>query len=346
MERFAFELSNALAVEADLKIVKWGGSKKWLPLVLPWLALSAFARLLRGGVDVVHSQDGVMAPICWLLARLFRKPYVVVVHGLDITHDTWLYQNCVVRFVANADRVICISRAAAAECLKRGVPADKTTVITLAVGDDIHGQASRNDLYGQLGLPKNVPTLLTVGRLVPRKGVAWFISEVLPGLAAQYPDLVYLVAGTGSEQANIETAIAESRLKNNVRLLGKVSDSLRRALYNGADLFVMPNIPTPGNMEGFGLVLLEAALCERPIVAVETEGITDAVKAGESAVLVPALDAAAFERKISVFLDDPAKARAFGKQARRHTLKHYQWPAIAKQYVAEYALLAPDRQNP
>src|SRR4051812_13583006 len=93
MERFAFELSAALADEADVSLVKWGGSKKWLPLVLPYLAVQAAWRLLQGGIDVVHAHDGVVAPIGWLLARCFGKPYTVVIHGLDITHPTWIYQN-------------------------------------------------------------------------------------------------------------------------------------------------------------------------------------------------------------------------------------------------------------
>lgn len=346
MELFAYDLYNALQDEADVKLVKWGGSNKWLPIVLPWLGIRAAWRLLKGGVDVIHAQDGVLAPITWLLARLFRKPYAVVIHGLDITHPTVIYQKCVVPFIRRADYLVCISKAAAAELIIRGVPRERVAVIPLAVHDDLYGKADRHDLHDLLGIAPATRTLLTVGRLVPRKGVAWFISEVLPQLVKRYGALQYLVIGTGDDKKNIEKAITAAKMKDHVRLLGKVPDDVRRAAYNGADVFVMPNINVPGDMEGFGLVLLEAALCARPIVAANTEGIADAIHPGKNGLLVPSGDAALFAEKITAFLADPEQAASFGGRSRAYTMQHFQWGVLAAQYMDIYRQLAPDSQNP
>src|SRR5579883_519973 len=84
MELHAYDLYAALAQKAQVALLKWGGSNKYLPLVLPYFLLRASARLMRGGVDVIYVQDGVLAPLGYVLSKVFRKPYVLTVHGKDI----------------------------------------------------------------------------------------------------------------------------------------------------------------------------------------------------------------------------------------------------------------------
>jgi glycosyltransferase involved in cell wall biosynthesis len=274
-----------------------------------------------------------------VLSRLFRKPYTVVVHGLDVTYDFWLYRKGVMWTIKKADHITCISQAAARVAIEKGVPEGKISVVPLAVSDDMYGIADRQALLDDLSLPANSKILLTVGRLVKRKGVAWFVANVLPGLVKTYPDTVYLVVGAGPERAAIEKAAADNGVSKNVCLLGRVKGDLYAAAYNGADIFVMPNITVPNDMEGFGLVLLEAALCELPIVAANTEGVTDAVSAGQNGILVPVHDAGLFTAAVADFIADPVKARGFGKRARRYTLKNYQWEKVAGMYIERYKQL-------
>ncbi len=346
MQLFAYELYTALSSRADMQLIKWGGSNKALPLVYPLLFFKGLHHLAKGGIDVIHIQDGLLAPAGWLLSKLSRKPYTVVIHGLDITFANPLFKALAPRAVARASVVFCISQAAADEAAARGVPPEKLLVIPLAVEDKLYGKSSRDDLLQQLQLPHDSRILLTVGRLIKRKGVAWFISAVMPQLVVRYPNLVYLVVGEGSERPIIEEAIAATGLSNHVRLLGRVTDSLYEAAYNGADVFVMPNIPVANNIEGFGLVVLEASLCAVPVVAAATEGIIDAVSNGQNGLLVPVQDAAAFEQTISQFLGDPATAKQFGLRSREFTLAHYQWPVIAERYLEAYKNLQNNRHTP
>ncbi|HSX45464.1 MAG TPA: glycosyltransferase family 4 protein, partial [Candidatus Saccharimonadia bacterium] len=250
-----------------------------------------------------------------------------------------VFKLLVPRSVAKADAVICISRSAAEAAVSRGVPAEKISVIPLAVNDDIFGTSSREELIHQLDLPAESKLLLTVGRLVQRKGVEWFIASVLPGLAGQFPGIVYLVAGDGPARPDIEAAIARNHMENHVRLLGRVSPELLAAAYNGVDVFVMPNIQVPGDMEGFGLVLLEAAMCERPIVASSLEGIEEAVQNDKNGKLVHTLDTETFRKQLELFLKNSEEAQAFGKQARQFTQQNYSWPTIAERYVEIYRRL-------
>ena len=134
-------------------------------------------------------------------------------------------------------------------------------------------------------------------------------------------------------------AIERRGLEKHVRLAGRLDGRAYAAAYNGADVFVMPNVVVPGDMEGFGLVLLEASLCARPVVAAGIEGILDAVSDGQNGVLVPTRDAKAFTAALNRFLSDKTYAKKFGEQSRRFTLENYQWPAIADRYIAAYRKL-------
>lgn len=338
MELFAYDLSKVLASKANIKLVKWGGTGRLraVLIALPYLFIRSFLVLVRGGVDVIHVHDGVLAPGGYVLSRLFRKPLVVVIHGLDATYQNPLFKAIVPRAVRRASAVICISQASAEEVRRLGVEAGKIQVIPLAVNDEIYGKSDRAGLIKQLRLTDDNQILLTVGRLVKRKGVAWFIENVLPGLVKQYPKLVYLVVGEGSDRPDIEAAIESTGASQNVRLLGRVDDALYQAAYNGADIFVMPNINVPGDMEGFGLVLLEASICALPVVAADTEGIKDAIQDGKNGVLVPVRDTVAFQRQIGCFLADKPAADKFGKQSRRFTLETYRWDKLADRYLAAY----------
>jgi glycosyltransferase involved in cell wall biosynthesis len=133
----------------------------------------------------------------------------------------------------------------------------------------------------------------TVGRLVPRKGVAWFIEHVLPLLPA---DTTYLVAGHGDEVGRIRDLALAS--PGSVVLLGQTSDDIKHLVYRACDVFVMPNRKVAGDMEGFGLVALEAGANGTPVVASSLDGIRDAVLNGETGLLVDPQDPAAFAEAI------------------------------------------------
>ncbi|HUY85127.1 MAG TPA: glycosyltransferase family 4 protein [Candidatus Dormibacteraeota bacterium] len=335
MQLFAYDLSRALAAKVNVRLVKWGGSNRALPIVLPYLFLSAAWQLLKGGIEVIHVQDGLLAPMAYLLSRLSSKPYAVVLHGLDVTYGNRLYRASVLPAIRRADTVFCISQAAASEATRRGVQESKVNVIPLAVQD----RPAEAGNKASLELPANGPALITVGRLVKRKGVAWFIGNALPDLIKKYPSLIYMVVGEGGERSAIETAVAKTGLDQNVRLLGRVDDELLESAYARADIFVMPNITVPGDMEGFGLVLLEASARGLPVVASDMEGIKDAVSDGKNGVLVPSGDTAAFKREIRRFLDDPGVAKKFGAQSRSFTLATYRWDKLADRYIEQYKRL-------
>jgi len=194
----------------------------------------------------------------------------------------------------------------------------------------------RRELLATLGpgaagaLPDDALLLCGVGRHVERKGFAWFVDQVLPRL----PGAVHFwLAGEGPETPAVREAVARRGLESRVRLLGRVPDETLTALYRGADLFVMPNRPVPGDIEGFGVVMLEAGLCGLPTIGARLEGIQDAIREGENGILVPSGDAEAFAEAILGYYRDRGALAAASARAARYTEATFAWPAIADRYL-------------
>jgi glycosyltransferase involved in cell wall biosynthesis len=241
--------------------------------------------------------------------RPITKEHAVMVMGLDLTYRRRFYQQRLRRVLPHAQHVLAISAATECEALARGVRPDCVHVLLPGVLDGSATSARPPDagtrLKAELGLPVDATILLTLGRLVRRKGVRWFVSEVMPRLPQ---DLVYLVAGSGPDRDAIRAAVdAAGEPGTRVKVLGQVDERLRDLLLGGSDVFVMPNIPIPGDMEGFGLVAVEAAARGAVVVAAGLEGINDAVIDGSTGFLVPPGDAAAFADRITTLVRDPGK---------------------------------------
>jgi glycosyltransferase involved in cell wall biosynthesis len=242
MQKVSWELYEHLSQTTDVRLAKWSGSNRWLPLVLPYLALKAFWILIYCRPSVIYLQDGLLAPLgcCF---KLLGKPVVVTIHGLDITYSNWVYQQIIPRCVKRLDRVVCVSHATKEECLARGIAEEKTAVIGNVISDDFYmGLNSserhelRKGLSSQLGFDLgDGRVILSVGRLVERKGIHWFVDRVMPHITERYRDCKYLIVGDGIYRRRICEAVERRGLEDNVVMLGHVPEGTLRQLYNAAD---------------------------------------------------------------------------------------------------------------
>lgn len=190
------------------------------------------------------------------------------------------------------------------------------------------------------GFEAGRPIIITVGRLVKRKGIARFISEIFPLLTASFPKLLYIVVGEGKERKSIEKAITEHRFGGNVILAGRLPNHLVRGLMGVSKVFVMPNISVPGDVEGFGIAALEAGCAGLPVIASDLEGIRDAVTDVENGFLIPPGDPRRFAAAIVTLLSDERKRQEAGERARKYTAEHYSWDTSARRYLEELKQLA------
>ena len=248
-------------------------------------------------------------------------------------------------FLKRADQVIAVSHATAEEAIARGLEAAKTRVIAngIAASAVCHAKASERDRHAleqAVGRPlMGKKILLTVGRLVQRKGVRHCVENILPHVFARRGDVVYLVVGEGKHRSEIEAAIARAGYQDSVFLLGRVSDELLGAVMRLAHVFVMPNVQVPGDMEGFGIAAIEASLAGLPVVASGIEGIRDAVVEGCNGFLITPQQPKAFAEKILTLLENEAERARFGNAGRQFTLEKFNWRHIAGEYLEAFEQL-------
>jgi glycosyltransferase involved in cell wall biosynthesis len=342
MERYAYDLHNAISDQAQTYLIKWGGkSKLTLIFILPYFFIRAIYALLTKNIDIIHIQDGLQAPMGLVLKLIFRKPLVIVIHGLDVTYSNWLYQKIIPACLNRADHIFCISNAAKHEVLIRGVNEKKVTFVPLGITDDIF--KNNKKIFKQKALEilniKDPQTkiILSVGRLVRRKGISWFIENVFGKVVeGSINKITLVIAGEGEEAHRIRETVKMSKFGKNIHLLGRVNEDKIKTLYNGSDIFIMPNIKVEGDMEGFGRVLLEASLCEIPVVASGIEGINDAIENNMNGFLIHEKDEKYFANTIINLLSDEKAAIKFAKKSRKYSLKNYSWDKVSSEFIKVY----------
>lgn len=332
IENQNYALSIWLKKFADVTTLANHHGKKALFLFFPYVTFRTLLTASR--YDVILLGDGVLALVGFIIKRFYPKKTVVsVIHGLDLTYPNDLYQRFWVRrFLPSLDGLIAVSRETRDVAIAKNIPEEKIDVIVNGVDPEaLQKNHTRMDLERLLGIDLSQrQVLLTAGRLAKRKGAAWFIREVLPRL----PETVfYVLAGDGPEAENIRSAIKETHAEKQVKMLGRISDADRNLLLNTADIFIQPNIHVPGDLEGFGIAVIEATACGRPVIASNLEGLKDAVRHNESGLLVEPGNPEAFEKAIKRLITDEDERQALGERALRYTETHYHWNIIARLYV-------------
>lgn len=339
IEKQNYEISRALAKHVNVVPIVNRRGKKYLPVFLVFAVIAMIRN--RKDCDAILLGDGVMAIAAWLVRIFSTKPVIAILHGLDVTYGNFLYQTLWVRLFFRAiDHFIAVGNETINQAESRGIRRDNLTYIPNGVETDLPiRKYSRQDLSRLLGFVPEGPVLLTLGRLVKRKGVAWFICNVMPLLDDA---VVYVVAGKGPEESNIKRTIDEAGMAARVVFLGAVTEEAKETLLSVADLFVQPNVSVENDMEGFGLVVLEAAMHETYVVASRLEGLKDAISENRNGSLVDAGDAQAYNATIRGLLQDPDRLREKSANAREFVAARYDWNKIAGQYAQVISSFIPD----
>lgn len=338
METLAHDVWRVLDERADARLIAHGGSNRALPLWLPGAVVRAAIGLLRHRYDRLITGDAVMFMVLRPVARLARVPAETLVMGLDLTWRRRAYQWALKRWLPRADRVVAISEATADVARSLRVPAERVKVVPLGVDvpavDRAARDAARRTLVDGLGLDAEQRVIVTLGRLVPRKGARWFVTSVLPRLAGRP---VMVIGGDGPERESIAAAAGAAGVAEQVVLLGRVDEARREELLTGADVFVQPNVRVPGDMEGFGLVTIEAALRGVPVVAADLEGLADAVDDGATGWLLPSGDAGEWVATLDRLLADPDALAEAGDRFQAAAQQRFSLDAFGSRLLAALA---------
>jgi phosphatidylinositol alpha-1,6-mannosyltransferase len=346
-ERAAAELLRALRRREDLHVTPMTESAADDPFRFMAFAGRTVMRLRK--MADAKSLDAVLftaMPTAWMaymLGPVLRRAGVAgaaICHGHDVIMAFAPYQALVRRTFGSLSAVMPVSQATGERCLERGLDPRRMHVTPNGVDAARFSPAPPSHARRLIleaafpdearSLPSGGLVLCSVGRQIRRKGHAWFVRQVMPRL----PHDVHLwLAGEGPEAAAIEAAAAASGVSGRVRRLGRASEAQLAALYRGADLFVMPNIPTPGDIEGFGLVMVEANLNGLPVIAADLEGVAEVVTEGVNGRRAAAEDAESFARIILELRGDTRARHALGASAERHARASFGWAAVAEQHA-------------
>lgn len=281
--------------------------------------------------DVVHAHFWMSGIAALDGARALGVPVVQTFHALGTVKkrhqgaaDTSPPERIAIERAVGQEcsRIIATCRDEVTELQAMGLPHSAISVVPCGVDPDQFSPVS-----GARPRPRAPRRLLTVGRLVPRKG----FDRAIRALAG-VPDAELLIAG-GPEPAllfaepeaeRLCAVAAECGVADRVSLLGGVSREVMPRLLSGADLVL--SLP---RYEPFGIVPVEAMACRTPVVATAVGGQLDTVMDGVTGVLVPPEDDHDLSGTIRDLLDHPALLARYGNLGRRRVLAHYTWDSVA-----------------
>ncbi|MFB7613909.1 glycosyltransferase family 4 protein [Kitasatospora sp. NPDC056181] len=192
-----------------------------------------------------------------------------------------------------------------------------------------HPESGGAELRRRLGLADR-PVVVCVSRLVPRKGQDTLI-EAMPQILADVPDAVLLIVGGGPYRADLEKLADARGVRASVRFTGSVPWEELPAHYGAGDVFAMPCRTRRGGLdvEGLGIVYLEASATGLPVVAGDSGGAPDAVLEGETGYVVPGGSPAAAAERIVRLLNDEELRRRMGEAGRRWVDRSWRWDLLA-----------------
>jgi phosphatidylinositol alpha-1,6-mannosyltransferase len=306
---------------------------------LGWLRFvpMAFASMRRArpaelivGVNIAYG--GVIGLIA---RRLWRIPYVTFAYAFEFLKfpgDT-LPAGLLRRAYDRSTAVFAISRFTRDALVRFGVAPERVQVAYPGASPArAISSAEVAGLYERLALNGH-RMIFAAGRMMPRKGHATLI-RALPEILERHPDTILVWAGRGPARGEVDRAIHDLRLKDHVRLPGRLSDEDLSTLYSMCDVFALPaGEGARGQVEGFGLVFAEAGAYGKPVVAGNTGGVAEAVLDGETGLLVPPDDPAAAANAILRLLDDPALASCLGANGRDRVARELNWPAFTRRIL-------------
>lgn len=317
-------------------VSNWGSLKHY------FRTARAVRRLAKQeGVRMIHAARPLSEG---LIARMVRFrtgiPYCCYTHGEDINIATtsrelaWLTR----RVLRGANAIIANSGFTRDLLLKEWrIPPERVRLLHPGVDCDYFHPAApdagvRRRRFGWEGRQ----VILTVGRLQRRKGQDVMI-EVVARLRERFPNLLYAIVGDGEERPRLAKIAARLNVDSHVQFLGEVKDAELLHCYQQCDLFALPNRTVGKDVEGFGMVLLEAQACGRPVLAGTSGGTAETMRPGETGVLVACDRADEPAAVLTDLLVDADRLERMGRAGRTWVEATFNWPTLALEAQKTFA---------
>jgi len=280
-----------------------------------------------------------MGEAAYWLNRLRRVPYCVILHGMDAAlalSSGGRKRRNAVRILSRAAVVAANSEHTARLAEALGVPKDKIVIVRPSPDFPLYITVPPEKsafMRERFGFRAEDIVVLSVGRLVARKGFDTAIRAVA-ALKAKGPAVKLLIVGDGPEKGNLEKLVGELGVAESVRFAGALNDEDLPVCYATSDIFVMVPRSIGADVEGFGIVYLEAALFGKPAVGSRSGGVPEAVLHEKTGLLVEPGDVEQTAAAIGRLAADPALRETLGQEARQRVVDQFGWSRQAQGLIA------------
>ena len=289
--------------------------------------------------DVIHVHDWLAAFSGISFKHYLKKPMVLTVHSTEVgraqglhSPDSFSINGIEWWATYEADRVIVCSQSMKNEiCGHFNLPLDKVDVIPNAI-DPTKYQTSvdRGSVRQRYGVGYGEKLILCVGRLVPQKGIEYFIRAI-PRIAKRYPEAKFIIVGEGWSRDILEAEARASGYGKKIRFTGFASDKEVIDLMTSADVLVVPSVYEP-----FGIVALEGMATGVPVVASQVGGLSEVIEHDRTGLLVYPRSPESIAWGIDRVLSDSDHAKWLTENAKDILHKDYSWEAVAMKTVEVY----------
>ena len=300
----------------------------WKPLRPAWLPLYFFLsrKAQHERPDFIICGKALLeGRIARLLKKHLNIPYIVCTYGMEIS--TWKSRERIrkqlVSVLQDAKAVLYINEQTKQELRELGVEESKMKALYPGIDAASHiAPANPEETLARMGVRS--PYVLTVARLVPRKGV----DDLIRAFAMITSRSLLVIAGDGPERVHLEKLA--KKLGVDAKFLGAISDEDLLALYSRAELFALTPKELPGDYEGFGIVYLEAALFGLPVIGTKTGGVAGAVQDGMTGILAKPNNPKSIAEALQKLLADNALSTAYGQAGKERVLQEFTWEKTIK----------------
>ncbi len=329
---------NLVMDRRDIFLRDWGLDRPW-KWARYWRMMRAVSERLRGNrratvrVHCIHAvpEAASLIPLKWRYGR--RLKIISYAHGEEITAccTSWQLTFLMHRAHGACDRMIANSQNTS-RLLTNHI--DPAKVVVVHPGVDVPAFDGAGDaglrLRNERGWRDRL-MVLTLARMDARKNQA-AVMRAVKELCAKHPSLVYVIAGGGQMKESLVKLAGELELGDRVVFPGEVDGGTKLGLYGACDVFAMPAIQVGSDVEGFGMVFLEAGACGKPCVAGSSGGQAEAVTDGQTGFVVDGTQQPAVTAALDRLLSDAALRQRMGQAGRLRALAQ-NWPRVVQRTV-------------
>lgn len=293
----------------------------------PFLKQLDFDILLAG-------QSGWLLPLVFVLSRIFNKKLVTMAYGNDFLIRSSLTLKSY--YFRNTDKIIVINRQMK-KIIKKMHGLDEKQLEIIYVGlnlEEFEVNKTKKEIREEFNIPEKEFILLSVGRHVPRKKfdlVIKAVSEIKklnPSI-----NIKYVLIGEGKETPYLKNLSKQLNIEKQIEFLGSCETEKRNKYYKLSDVFLMPVQTKKNDIEGFGIVFLEANYYKVPVIGTATGGIVEAIKDGETGFLIKPNDLNDLVEKILHLYNDEELRKKMGEIGHSRVLNEFSWNKIINDYI-------------